>query len=469
MRSTILLGAFAVAVAPFSMSYAQGPAAAATSSVAKYPRPDPIQLPDGPGRDLSGPVRIVAFDAMVNTGMGEHVIEAIRVAETSGDQMLLIELDTPGGLVTVTQDLVKAMLAAKVPVVVYVRPSGAHAASAGTMITMAAHVAAMAPATRIGAAHPVLADGRDPEADGSKHMAAKAENDLVALAVGIAKERHRNEAWVEDAVRNSVSATADEAVALQVVDLLARDRAELFDALEGRAIVVNQEKVILHPKGAAVIDQPLALRHWLLNLLASPGMLTLLAALAFIGIMVEIYQPGMIAPGVLGVLSLLCFLIAMGQLPIDFGAGLLLLVGVGLLVAELFTPSFGILGLIGLVVLVIGMMLFVDPTDPEFAVDPSIRLSVWDVVPVAILVGGAVAYLSYFLVSQQRRLSTTGREGLVGATGHVLRAVGPAGGQVFVAGEYWQATATEELSTDTPIRVVAVHSLRLEVKRDDRS
>ena len=473
MRRSNLIWIALAAVTP-ATALAQSPATkpasqpAADAGAAKtYPKPEPLVLPDGPGRDLSGVVRVVRFEGIVNPGMGEHVIEAIKQAEEDGEQMVLIELNTPGGLVTTTQKMVQAMLGASVPVVVHVSPSGAHAASAGTFITMAAHVAAMAPVTRIGAAHPVTGGGQDPEQAGGKHMAAKVENDLVALAKGIAKERHRNAAWAEDAVRNSVSADAKEALELKVVDLIARDRNELFEALEGRAILLNGEKVILHAKGAPVEVHELSLRQRVLSLLGSPGIAALLGLLGVIGILIEVYNPGLIAPGVMGVLCVLCSLIALEQFPIDLGAGLLVLIGLGLLVAELYTPTFGALGLMGLIGLSLGLMLLVDPSDPDYAIDPSIRLSLWDVLPAAALVGGFVAYLSYFIATVQRQRSVTGTDGLIGATGRVLQSVGPHGGQVFVAGEYWQATSSEALEVDTEIQVVGVDNLRLDVRRLD--
>ena len=445
----------------------QQPASAPLEAPKNYPLPEPVALPEGPGRDLTGAVRVVKFDGIVNPGMGEHVIEALEVAVAEGDQLLLLELDTPGGLVSTTQKMVKAILGASIPVVVHVTPSGAHAASAGTFITMAGHVAAMAPATRIGAAHPVTGSGTDPEAEGGKHMAAKVENDLVALAMGIAKERNRNAAWAEDAVRNSVSATAEEALELKVVDLVVRDRSSLFDSLEGRELMLGDEKVVLHPKGSQVVVHPLSLRHRVLNLLANPGVISLLLVLGMVGIMVEIYQPGMIAPGIMGVLAIVCMLIAMEQLPIDFGAGILVLAGIGLLIAEMYTPTFGVIGLMGIIGLMVGLTLLVDPSDPDFAIDPSIRLTMWDVLPFAAVLGTFVAYLSYYVASVRRRGGVTGQEGLIGATGHVLKAVGPEGGQVFVAGEYWQATANETIDVDARIRVVAVDNLRLEVRRED--
>ncbi len=430
-----------------------------------YPKPAPIEWPSGPSRDLSGTVRVVTFDGIVNVGLGEHVIDAIGTATREGDQLVLIELDTPGGLVSMTERIVQAMLGSRVPIVVHVTPSGARAASAGTLITMAAHVAAMAPATRIGAAHPVFGM-QDPEEVAGKHMAAKVENDLVALAVGIAETRHRNQAWAEDAVRRSVSATAEEAARLAVVDLVVKDRPALFAALEGRPVLLNGEKVILHPQSASIVVHPQSLRQRLLNLIATPGVASLLLVLGFIGVMVEVYQPGMVAPGVMGVLCLVCAYMATEQLPIDVGAGLLLLAGLGLLVAELYTPTFGALGFLGLLGVAFGMTLLVDPSDTDFAIDPSIRLTMWDVLPIAALLGGFVAYLSYFLATTQRARSVTGLEGMIGARGRVLKPVDGSGGQVFVAGEYWRATSVEPLDVDTPVRVVRVDSLCLEVRRE---
>ncbi|MEM7676189.1 MAG: nodulation protein NfeD [Myxococcota bacterium] len=437
-----------------------------TASEAKdYPLPPPVVLPDGPARHLKGAVRVVEFTGIVSPGVGEHLAEAIAQAEADGDQMVLVELDTPGGLVTTTQKIVQAILGADVVVVIHVTPSGAQAASAGTFITMAGHIAAMAPATRIGAAHPVTGGGQDPEEAGGKHMAAKVENDLVALVTGISEERHRNAAWAEDAVRRSVSATADEAASLKVVDFVARDRQELFKKLEGREVLLNDEKVVLHPQAADVVVHEPSLRHQLLSLLANPGVASLLLLLGFVGIMVEVYNPGMFVPGIMGLLCFLCSLIAAEQLPIDLGAGLLVLVSLGLLIAELYTPTFGALGLMGVLGLSVGLMLLVDPSDPDFAVDPSIRLTMWDVLPLAGLVGGFVAYLSYFLASTRNRQASTGQEGMVGATGRVLKAVDGHGGQVFVAGEYWQATSTQPLEEGAAVRVVAVDGLRLKVRR----
>lgn len=441
------------------------PALPAVTNDKAYTRPATPALPEGPARTLTGSVAVVKFDAIVSPGMGEFVMDALVRAERERAQLLLIEMDTPGGLVSTTEKMVQAILTAKVPVVVHVTPSGAHAASAGTFITLAAHVAAMSPATRIGAAHPVTGDGKDPEAEGGKHMAAKVENDLLALVEGIAKHRHRNVEWAKDAVRHSVSAPADRALEIGIIDLIATDRRDLLEKLHGFTFLLDGEKVALSTRGARVVEYEPSLRDRLLALLADPGIAMLLGVLGLIGIMVEIYHPGLIAPGVMGVLCILCSLIAMEQLPIDVGAGLLALAGVGLLVAETFTPSHGVLGVLGGIGLTIGLLLLMDPANPDFAVDPSFSMTLWDVLPLVALLAGFVLYLSIFVVRRRRGRPTTGSEGLVGQVGRVLKPVGPEGGQVFVAGEYWRARATESIPEGESVEVVQVEGLSLEVRR----
>lgn len=430
-----------------------------------YEVPAKVDLPEGPAKKLSGVVAVLAFDAIVSPGMGEFVIDSIDRARREGAQLLLIEMDTPGGLVSTTEKMVQAILTAPVPVVVHVTPSGAHAASAGTFVTLAAHVAAMSPATRIGAAHPVTGSGKDPEAEGGKHMAAKVENDLLALVEGIAKHRNRNVEWAKDAVKHSVSAHAERAVEIGVVDFVATDRRDLLEKLDGRQVMVAGEKVELSTQGAQTVEYEPSLRNRLLALLANPGIAMVLGILGLIGVMVEIYHPGLIVPGVMGVLAIICSLIAMEQMPIDVGAALLAVAGLGLLVAEVYTPTHGALGVLGGIGLTIGLVLLIDPSNPDFAVDPSLSLSFLDVLPLVVLMGAFVAYLSFFVVRSRRHRVTTGAEGLVGARGEVLETVGPEGGQVFVAGEYWQARATETIAKKDPVEVVKVNGLVLEVRR----
>jgi membrane-bound serine protease (ClpP class) len=435
----------------------------------EYQRPVPVDLPEGPAHVLTGTIVRVHFDGIVNPGMGEYVMSAIARAEREEAQAVLIELDTPGGLVQTTEKMVQGILAAKVPVIVYVTPSGAHAASAGTFITLAAHVAAMSPATRLGAAHPVTGGGKDPEEEGGVHMGRKVENDLVAFMEGIAKERNRNVEWAVDAVRNSVSINADRALELGVIDIVARDRKELLDALDGRQLMLGGKKVQLSTKNATVVDHQQSWRERLLNILGDPGVAMLLGLLGFIGIMIEVYHPGWIAPGVLGVLCVLTSLIAMEQLPIDIGALVLVVAGIGLLIAEIYTSTYGILGILGAIALAFGMTLLIDTADPSYLLDDSFRLSLADVIPLAAVFGGFTAYLSFVVLKKRTSKAITGSEALIGSTGFVLKTVGPSSGTVFVSGEYWRARSAETIAEKEEIEVVRIDGLELEVKRKGSS
>ena len=426
-------------------------------------------MPEGEAEVLRGPVAIVRFQGIVNPGMGSYTTSAIQRAEAEGAQAVLVELDTPGGLVSTTQTMVQAILGAKVPVIVWVTPSGSHAASAGTMITMAGHVAAMSPATRIGAAHPVTGGGKDPEDEGGEHMGRKVENDLAAFARSIADTRGRNAEWAEDAVRHSVSITETRALEIGVVDLVAADRSELFEKLDGRVLMVGKKKVQLATKGASTVDYEPSLRERVVNMLANPGIAMVLGVLGLIGIMVEIYHPGMIAPGVMGVLCLICSMIAMEQLPIDLGGAILVVAGIGLLIAELYTPTMGVLGVLGGVALTIGLTLVVDTSHPDYALDPSISLELLDVLPMVALLAGLIGYLSFVLMRSSKTKPTTGREGLVGAPGVVLKTVSPDDGMVLVNGEYWKARAREPIAEKAEIEVVSLEGLILEVRRRVRS
>ena len=434
-----------------------------------YSKPQPLVLPPGEAELLHGPVAVVKFDGMVNASMGAQTLRAIARAESEGAQALLIELDTPGGLVSTTQSMVKAILGARVPVIVWVTPSGAHAASAGTMITMSGHVAAMSPATRIGAAHPVTGSGKDPESEGGEHMGKKVENDLAMFAKSIADERGRNAEWAEDAVRHSVSITEVRALEIGVVDLVAADRAELLEKIDGRVTMIGKRKVQLATKGAvSVVFEP-SIGERILAFLANPGIAAILGILGLIGIMVEIYQPGMIAPGVMGVMCLVCSLIALDQLPIDVGGAILVVAGIGLLIVEIYTPTLGVLGVLGGIALTIGLLLLVDPSQPDFAIDRSFRLTLTDVLPLVLVLMGVVAYVSYVVVTSQSTRSITGKEGLIGAIGFVLKPVSTEGGMVFVQGEYWKARAVEPIAEKAEIEVLGIEGLVLQVRARKRT
>jgi membrane-bound serine protease (ClpP class) len=374
--------------------------------------------------------------------------------------ILLIELDTPGGLVASTQDIIQAMLGSRVPIVVYVAPQGAWAGSAGTFITLAAHVAAMAPGSSIGAAHPVGLGGGSPEDGKASPSDQKAENLLASFIESIAKKRGRNVEWAEKAVRESIAATAEEALALKVIDLVARDRAELLERLDDRVVETDQGPQRLGISGAAQHEIEMRPITRILNVLFDPNVAALLLMGGLLGLLVEFGQPGMILPGVVGGVCLLLAAIAMQALPFSWVGVLLLLLGAGLVIAEGFVSSFGVLFLVGLGCLLVGgTMLFDRPDLSDLSVD------FWRVL-VPVVVGFAVCggLLVFAIGRVSQRAQVAGVEQLVGMIGVASTRLAPSG-TVFVHGEYWNADAAEPVEANERVELLAVDGLRLRVRR----
>jgi membrane-bound serine protease (ClpP class) len=424
----------------------------------------------------AAPVAVIAIQGGVFLGTDEYVVQAIKRVEREDFSALVIEMDTPGGALDVTQEIVKAMLAAKKPVLVFVSPRGAQAASAGTFITMAAHIAAMAPGTRIGAAHPVFLSfmpgtpGGGDEKDEKKKqqeeiMNEKVTNDTVSFILGIARERGRNAEWAEKSVRESVSITADEAVANKVVDLVAENVDDLLARVDGRQVQLDrQTTTTLHTRGARQERWEKSLKQRLLGALANPNLLYILFLLGLGGLAMEFYHPGLIFPGVLGALCLLLAFISANILPVSLGGFLLVLAGLGLLVAEAFVTSYGLLAAGGAVLLVLGGILLIDPAAQPYYVDPSMSVD-WSVlIPAALIIAALVLYLGYKVVSTQRRRIVTGEEGMVGLAGQARTEIGPRGGSVFVHGEIWKAISEETIPAGSAVEVVKVEGLQLLVR-----
>lgn len=378
---------------------------------------------------------------------------ALHEAQEKGAECLVIELDTPGGLVTSMRRIVKLILNSPVPVVVYVAPSGAQAASAGTFIVIAAHVAAMAPGTNIGAAHPVTMGQKM-----DKTMSKKVENDLAAFARSLARLRGRNADWAEKAVRESVSATAQEAVKLKVVDLMAADLSELLAKIDGRRVKTSAGEKIIHTRGAEVVRIKEDLRGHILRLITDPNVAYILLMIGLAGLYFELSHPGAVLPGVVGAISLVLAFYAMHVLPVNYaGLALILFSGV-LFFLEIKITSYGLLALAGLLSLVLGsLMLF--GKNPE-----ALRVSYEVLLPVVITVGLFFCGVTYLAAKAVFKRPTTGSEGLIGEKGEALSPIGPGGGQVFVHGEIWQAVSPEEIPKGTPVEVEAVEGLRLRVK-----
>ena len=411
-----------------------------------------------------GPIAIARIDGSINPASSDYLQRAIEEAAASDAVILLIELDTPGGLVASTQDIIQAMLASRVPIVVYVAPQGAWAGSAGTFITLAGHVAAMAPGSSIGAAHPVGIGGGSPspEGEGGKPSVEgqKAENLMASFIESIAKKRGRNVEWAEKAVRESVAATAEEALQLKVIDLVARDRAELLAQLDGRVVQTDQGPQRLLVAGAAQHEIEMSLLTRILNVVVDPNIAMLLLMAGLLGLYVEFSQPGLVLPGVLGAGCLILAMIAMQVLPFSWVGVLLVLLGVGLLVAEGFLSSFGVLFLVGLGCLLIGgVMLFDRPDLSDLTVD------FWRVlVPITVGFGLCVGLLLLAIGRVARSAQVAGVEQLVGMIGVASTRLAPSG-TVFVHGEYWSADAAEPVEANERVELLAVEGLRLRVRR----
>jgi membrane-bound serine protease (ClpP class) len=408
---------------------------------------------------LGGPeniVDLIVIDAMINPATADFIHESIFAAERDGARALLIELDTPGGLLESTKSIVKDLLGSPVPVIVYVAPSGGGAASAGVFVTMAANIAAMAPGTNIGAAHPVSGQGSDIGGD----MREKVENFTVSLSKTIAQERGRNVEWAEKAVRESVSITEQEALKLHVIDIVAASRDDVLKQANQRQVTVQGTKRTLDMAGATIVVREMRLKQKFLNIMANPNVAYLLMMAGLLGLYVEFTHPGVFFPGVAGAICLLLAMAALQVLPINYSGLALIGLGLALLISELFVPSFGILGVGGIVAFVLGSLLLFDTPDSDLTVDRSI------VYAAAVTFGSFTLLVSYLVVRSQRRKPTLGREGLIGEVGEVKNRIAPgnSGGKIFVHGEYWNAMADEAIEVGERAEVVRVDGMRLAVR-----
>lgn len=390
--------------------------------------------------DGQGPIIAITLDGTINPGTADYMLSTLAKAEDQGARLFLLRLNTPGGLLPSMQKMVEALLKAKVPTVVYVSPQGGGAMSAGVFITMAGHVAAMAPGTTIGAAHPVLGGGQSLQGD----MREKLENFAVSLAKAIAEQRGRNAVWAEQAVRESVAITDREAVVERVVDLSASDTARLFDELEGRVVTVNGAPVTLRGlREAPLVELPMTLRQQLVSLLADPNIAVLLGLGALVGLGIELLHPGAVLPGVAGVICLLLSLVAGQIVPINAAGIALMVLGGGLLVAELFLPSFGVVGGAGVVALVLGSIYFVNPEDIWSS--GGFEINQFAIGGVAAFAGLMLLALDVLVIRNRKQRVVTGREGLIGKEAEVVTSLeSPEGLRVRVMGELWKAKVIGE-------------------------
>lgn len=426
-------------------------------------------LPAARGQS-TGRVLITDIDGAIGIATTRQITRAIEATRRENANALIVRLDTPGGLVSATRDIIREMIASPVPVVIYVAPSGARAASAGTFITYAAHVAAMAPGTNIGAATPVQMGGipglpQPGDKDGEKKQAEnpamrKATNDMVALIRSLAQLRGRNAEWAERAVREAATLTAEEARKENVIDAVAASVDDLLAQVDGRKVKIGAAEHTLATKGATQIVFEPDWRTKLLAVISDPNVAFILLMVGFYGIILEFWNPGTFVPGVVGGISLILALIALSTLPVHYGALALLLLGVGLMIGEAFTPGIGILGAGGLVAFVVGAIFLFEGAGWDIAIGVS-----W---PVIFSVAATTAALIFAIVGAaikaRERRPAIGAEEMIGMRAEVTDWHG-ARGAVHVHGEIWSARSDQPLEPNETVQVTGRDGMTLIVKR----
>ena len=405
-------------------------------------------------------VYVAEVDSIIHPVSAEYMIGTMDLADRNSATLVVFTLRTPGGLVDSTRNIVTHMIAAKTPVAVYVAPSGARAASAGFLLTIAADISAMAPGTNIGAAHPVTGTGEKMD----ETMAKKAAEDVAAYARTLASRRHRNATLASAAVMESRAFTDEEALGASppLIDLVAADISDLLEKLDGRNVSrFDGATVTLTTHGARLVPVTMSLRQQVLSAIAHPNVAYLLLSLGTLGLTIELWSPGAVLPGVAGGLCLLLAFFALQMLPVNFAGLLLILFGLLLLALEIKVTSYGLLTVGGLAGLVFGSMILMDSPIPE------LRLSLRVVLPVVLGFVSIAVFLVRLGVASQQRPAVTGVAGMIGEVGRALTDIGPLSpGRVATHGEIWEATSEEPIAKGARVRVTRVDGLQLAVRKD---
>ncbi len=416
-----------------------------------------VSAADPEASPRTGEIVEIEINGSINPSTVDYIKTGLSEARARNAPALLILLDTPGGLLNSTKDIVKIILNSEVPVIVYVYPRGATATSAGVFITLSAHVAAMSPGTSIGAAHPVMlgggqrGPGKKPEEKkddkSSDVMNEKIENFASSFMESIAKERGRNAEWAVDSVRKSVSVTADEALKKKVIDIISPDIPTLLSEIDGKEVKLSGKSARLETAGASTQRLEMSLRQKVVNILSTPDIAFLLLSLGSLGIFLEFYNPGLIFPGVAGLIALLIGFVSLQILPFNYAGLILLFVAMALLISEVYVTSYGLLSLAALACLVFGGLLLFDTPESDLGVSRG------TIAAVAVAIGLLSVFIVYLGVKSFKVPIQGGFEGMVGQKGEVV-SWSQKSGKVYVGGEYWEATGEREFSPGEKVKVI---------------
>ncbi len=429
-----------------------------------------------------GTAVVLDLDGAIGVATAEYIINGIEEAEERDATLVIIRMDTPGGLVNSMRDIISAILGSDVPVVTYVSPAGARADSAGTYIVLASHIAAMAPTTHLGAATPVSLGGGDVGDDGNSGsekdadsdsdsepdedkeapasgsaMERKVMNDAIAYIRGLAEAHGRNADWAEKAVTEAATLTAHEALEMNVIDVIAVDQAELLQKLNGRELMVNNRSVTLDTEALLIEKIEPSWRIKFLSTISNPEILIILIMVGVYGLWFEGSNPGAMLPGVVGVICLLLAAYALQILPVNFAGLALMIVGIALIIAEAFVPSFGALGIGGIAAFIFGAIMMFDSGIPGYGI------SITFVVSFAVIAGLLLLWMISYLLKLRRRGAVTGKESILGSTGTAMESFTGAG-RVWLEGAPWAAVSKVPVEKDQRVAVTAINGLTLEVE-----
>jgi len=403
-------------------------------------------------------IYLLQLNGIINPITSQYVVGGIEDAEAEGAECLILQLDTPGGLDTSMRDIVKKMLNSTIPIIVYVSPPGGRAASAGVFITLASNIAAMAPGTNIGAAHPVVMGGEEVD----EELKTKMVNDAAAYIKTIAEKRGRNVQWAEKAVRESVSITEQEAIEIGVIEFIANDIDELIEIIDGVRVTTASETRVLKTKDAEIIPVKMTFKDLFLHSLTNPNVAYILLFLGIYGILGEFSNPGSFFPGIVGGISLILAFVAFQSIPINYGGFILITFGIVLFILEIYTPTFGVLTAGGVTSLILGSFML------SKATAPFLRISLGLIISMSLATAAFFVFALSKGIKIQWKKPVTGREGLLGKVGIAKTNLTPEG-TIFVHGERWQAsTEGEKIKEGEEVKVLEIKGLNLIVKKYER-